>query len=353
MSNNLKAYLAERYMSGAKADAILARSTESGEPKRKKRKVRKELQSTSTTIAEGSGIGVVDEDDFGGFRNAEEEEDGADVPVVAEGVKEFRKKAGGWVRGGDGAAGTRVREDERIRTEGDGSGGEEQEQGESSSSTLAAAAAPPPKKRGGLLTAADIALEIEQQRAAAAAAAASKSRKPNNDNPDSDEDEQAQALNPHETIHRDATGAKIDPVALQQAEQTRLATEARKAAEKAQWSRGLVQRREKEEKRKREQGMGREDVARYADDVKMNEEMREVERADDPMAAYLTKRKSKGPQRPKYTGPPAPPNRFNILPGYRWDGVDRSTGYEAKLFQATNNRRRRVVEANAWSMEDM
>lgn len=33
--------------------------------------------------------------------------------------------------------------------------------------------------------------------------------------------------------------------------------------------------------------------------------------------------------------------------------ADRSTGFEAKLFQTMNNRARRQVEANAWSMEDM
>ena len=77
----------------------------------------------------------------------------------------------------------------------------------------------------------------------------------------------------------------------------------------------------------------------------MNDEMRNEIRREDPAAAFLTvrilwssvsfrqcatdydfrlstqKRKKKGPQRPKYTGPAPPPNRFGIPPGFRWDGV--------------------------------
>jgi pre-mRNA-splicing factor CWC26 len=48
-----------------------------------------------------------------------------------------------------------------------------------------------------------------------------------------------------------------------------------------------------------------------------------------------------------------PPNRFGIRPGYRWDGVDRSNGFEAGCFAKQNNANLRATEEYKWSSSDM
>lgn len=55
---------------------------------------------------------------------------------------------------------------------------------------------------------------------------------------------------------------------------------------------------------------------------------------------------------PKYEGS-FMPNRFGIKPGHRWDGVDRSNGYEKRWFEAQNAKVARQEEAYKWSTSDM
>jgi len=143
-----------------------------------------------------------------------------------------------------------------------------------------------------------------------------------------------------ETIYRDASGRSIN-VGMKRAEMRAKAEEdERKKQEELESRKGDVQRREKEERKAdlaEAKVMG---VARYANDKKLNEELKDRERWNDPMAQLLaTKRAAKGGKSKgggkSYQGA-FEPNRYGIRPGWRWDGVDRGNGFERKWFAARN-----------------
>lgn len=99
-------------------------------------------------------------------------------------------------------------------------------------------------------------------------------------------------------------------------------------------------------------------LARYAGDEDLERHLKEQDRLGDPMLAYMrskrrdTRIKERVPEKPIYQGL-FPDNRFNIRPGYRWDGVDRSNGYEKRYFEAVNAREAMAEEAYRYSTEDM
>ena len=156
-----------------------------------------------------------------------------------------------------------------------------------------------------------------------------------------------------ETIYRDASGRIIN-VQMKRAEARKKAEEeAAKAAAELDARKGDVQRLQKEKRKERLQEAKLMPVARYADDVELNEELKGRERWNDPAAGFLEK-KMEGNSisgKPLYKGSAAP-NRYGIRPGHRWDGVDRGVGYEKEYFAARNRRENLKNLKYAWQMDE-
>ncbi|KAI0842242.1 Pre-mRNA-splicing factor of RES complex-domain-containing protein [Hypoxylon sp. FL0890] len=172
-----------------------------------------------------------------------------------------------------------------------------------------------------------------------------------------------------ETIYRDATGRRVD-VSMKRAELRREAQEAAaKEAAKKEALKGEVQMEAARRRREELEDAKVMTVARHADDVDMNREMKEQVRWGDTMAQFIEprggggggvavggggteggkKKKLKG--RPIYQGAWTP-NRYGIRPGYRWDGVDRGNGFEAERFKAINRRERNKGLEYSWQMDE-
>ncbi|KAG2018204.1 pre-mRNA-splicing factor CWC26 [Coprinopsis cinerea AmutBmut pab1-1] len=312
--SDLKAYLAAKYMSGPKADVILAKTAPQKKKKRKK---------DSSNVTGSGGAKIVDEDGGWPDDSNKDEDDLAEAVVASDrGFKKRKVKDGesSWVTVQEGEGGpSSARQHEEEVTPPD-----EQPMVVDTPFT------------GGLVSAKDL-----------------KKHLPQNAVSQKEEYTAEEIARAQETVYRDSSGKKIDTKAAK-AEAARLKREREEQeAKKMEWGRGLVQRDEAEKRREELEKNKSRPFARTIDDKDLNEEMKQKELWNDPAAAFLTKKKSKGPRRPEYTGPTPPPNRFGIKPGYRWDGVDRSNGFEKKFFQAQNARKRRGAEAHAWGTEDM
>lgn len=152
------------------------------------------------------------------------------------------------------------------------------------------------------------------------------------------------------------TGKKRDLEAEAKEEREKQKRQAELDEKYAKWGKGLKQVEDREEKLKDDLYEMSKPLARYADDADLDKRLREQEREGDPMLEYIKQKQIKEgkrkPDRPKYEGS-FMPNRFGIKPGHRWDGVDRSNGYEKRWFEAQNAKVARQEEAYKWSTSDM
>ncbi|KAL3971081.1 cohesin complex subunit SA-1/2 [Sarotherodon galilaeus] len=159
-----------------------------------------------------------------------------------------------------------------------------------------------------------------------------------------------------QTIFRDKSGKRRDLDSERDEQKKKAGEKAARDEKYAQWGKGLAQSQMHQQKLEDALHEAQKPLARHRDDEDLDRMLREQEREGDPMAAMLRRKKDRGTKtqdKPRYKGPAPPPNRFNIPPGYRWDGVDRSNGFEQKRYQRMADKKAVQEAAYKWSVEDM
>lgn len=251
--SDMKAYLASKYMSGPKADVILAKTAPQKKKKRKKE---------ASNVTGGGGARIVDEDSGWPGEGSHKEEDAEDLAeAVVASDRGFKKRRTGqgdasWVtvKDGEGGSSSARRDDEEDAVPMD-------EQPTVVEAPFA----------GGLLKAKDLKKVLPQN-------AVTKKD-------DFTEEDIARA---QETVYRDAQGKKID-TKVAKAEAARLKREKEEQeARKMEWGKGLVQRDDAEKRRKEMEKNKSAPFARTIDDKDLNDELKEKQIWNDPAAAFMT-----------------------------------------------------------------
>jgi len=270
--SDMKAYLAEKYMSGPKADAILSRVA----PKKKKRKTNTaEAGETGATAgAPGGSARVVDDDGPAGWGDvgADDAEDLKEAVVEKDRGFKKRKVEGpgtgtGTGAGAAGGSGWATIQDGVVVV-----GAPEREPSPVPADEQPVMVEEGRPFSGGLVSARDLHKVLPKAA------------------PVQLTQEEIEASK--ETVYRDAQGRKIDTKAARAEAARKKREKEEKEALMMEWGKGLVQREDKEKMRLELEKQKEKGFSRYADDADLNEELRAKELWNDPAAAFLTARLS-------------------------------------------------------------
>lgn len=141
------------------------------------------------------------------------------------------------------------------------------------------------------------------------------------------------------TVYRDISGQQIDVSETKKKQESEAALEKSLESKRLRdLNKGSVQ---LQQEARYKQNLAKEanrPLEQHRNDFDRDQELRKRRRADDPAANFLSsasdpvsveKEFTDSGRLPTFSGPYAA-NRFNIVPGIKWDGVDRSNGFETR-----------------------
>ena len=166
----------------------------------------------------------------------------------------------------------------------------------------------------------------------------------------SEKERLANAQQPTQTVYRTTGGLRITKEKAMESkkeELQRLNTE-----QLNKWGKGARQLEEEKEKAEYQARIKDLPLARYEVEPETDEILKSKPRFGDPMQALLTQPTTGLPAVPKCKFK-APPNRYGIEPGVKWDGVDRSNGFETRLLLSRNEKKSNEADAYRWRTEDL
>lgn len=161
-----------------------------------------------------------------------------------------------------------------------------------------------------------------------------------------------------DTVYRSRAGGKINREEwVEQQQKKRKKRLSEYPEQHLEWGGGLKQQSNAEEQKAESARVAAQPFARYEPEADAIQALQDRQAWHDPMSKFDADEAASSSAAPAVKKPKCPhppwPNRFNIPPGYRWDGAVRGNGYEKRWLEAQNQRAfRKTEQYKAERLED-